>query len=269
MKYRLPRMKLGTTSFLVQDYYIPAIRYVSAICDDIALLVAEPGEKGENLITEKEVREAARIANGEGVSFNIHLPTESHFETEKSIRHLTRQMEVVIDRVRMLEPHSWVLHVEYPSLTNQNEYPDKESRERTADALARIASFLPSPEHLCLENLETFPIDFWDEWLAGTSYSRCLDIGHIWKEGLLPEDYWERWKPRIRMCHLHGLGTRDHQSVANMPEERIDGIMHPLWKDGFNGAITLEVFKVGEFKTSYEALMASYQRYIRKNPARQ
>lgn len=264
MKYRIPQLKLGATSFLKQDYYVPAVRFAASVCDDIALLVSEPGEKGEYLITKQEVAEIARIADGEGVVFNIHLPTDAHFETEKSRRRIVEEIRMAADRVGCLQPHSWVLHIEYPSLTEKYIYADRESHERTAVALAEIASFLPSPEYLAIENIETFPIDFWDKWLEQTPYSRCFDIGHVWKEGLNPEDYWPEWSPRIRMCHLHGLGTRDHQSLKYMSHDRLDAIMHRLWEDRFDGAVTMEVFNFDDFRTSHEALLLSYERYIKK-----
>ncbi len=264
MKYRVPGFTLGTTSFLIPDYYIPAVRHIAALCDDISLLISEPGEKGDALITAQEVAEIARIADGEGVRFNIHLPTDSDFDTERGTENMVREIENIVDRVSPLAPHTWVLHIAYPCLSELNAYPDDDSVARTADALARIARFLPAPEQLALENLETFPLDFIDRWLEGTPYSRCFDIGHVWKDGHLPETLWPSWKSRVRICHLHGLAERDHRSLSNMPAERLDAILHPLWHDGFSGAVTLEVFKQDHFVTSHEAIMHSWKRYGRK-----
>lgn len=264
MKYRVPDLKIGGTSFMVLENYVPAVRFASVACDDIALLLLEPGDNGEYLPSPQEVREIACIAEGEGITFNVHLPADSSFENTAGRNKIVEKAERAIDRVSCLSPHSWVQHIEYPSLTLTDTYPDQKSREATAVALAQIASFLPSPELLCLENLETFPLDFNDYWLEGTSYSRCFDIGHVWKDGFSPEELWPKWGPRVRMCHLHGLAERDHKSLIHMPAERLDAIMHLLWQERFSGAITIEVFKFADFQTSHEALMLSYERYLNR-----
>lgn len=261
MKYRIPGLKLGGTSFMVLENYVPAVRFSAEVCDDIALLLLEPGEQGEYLPSVADVREIARIAEGEGVSFNVHLPASADFDKKNERLSLINKIQRVIDRVGELSPHSWVLHVEYPELSMLDCYPSDESRERTALALEQIAAFLPSPEMLALENLETFPTDFIDYWLEGTPYSRCFDIGHVWKDGHKPELLWEKWHSRIRMCHLHGLAERDHRSLIHMSHECLDAIMFPIWESKFSGAVTLEVFKFDDFRTSHQALLASYERY--------
>ena len=145
-----------------------------------------------------------------------------------------------------------------------------------------------------MENLETYAPSFWDRWLAGTPYSRCLDVGHIWKDGGDPAPVLAAWLPRVRVIHLHGLEPRgseadaakpqgqqrapeklaernlsrlfgprprDHKSLRLMPPEFVDDVMHPLWKTGFSGVLNLEVFSVEDFTASHAVLMHSWERY--------
>lgn len=46
-KYVIPNMRLGATSFLLHETYVPAVRFAAERCDDVALLLVEPGERNE------------------------------------------------------------------------------------------------------------------------------------------------------------------------------------------------------------------------------
>lgn len=42
-KYVIPNIRLGATSFLLHETYVPAVRFAAERCDDVALLLVEPG----------------------------------------------------------------------------------------------------------------------------------------------------------------------------------------------------------------------------------
>lgn len=235
-KYTAPGLKLGGTSFLLHAGYVPAMRFAAERCEDVALLLMETGEKGELLATAEEIREIGRIVRGEGVSLHVHLPTEATFGTPENARAVVDKAVRAIERSAPLEPHTFVLHVDFPELRGKllgkgggradcgqgngpagpgaNGTPlckgvTEEQFAQTAEALRQIAACLPLPEQLAIENLETFPTGFWDGWLEGTPYSRCLDIGHVWKDGGDPAPLLAAWLPRVRLIHLHGLRPRE------------------------------------------------------------
>ena len=56
-KYVIPNMRLGATSFLLHETYVPAVRFAAERCDDVALLLVEPGERNEYLATPGEIAE--------------------------------------------------------------------------------------------------------------------------------------------------------------------------------------------------------------------
>ena len=291
-KYTLPHLKLSGTSFLLPTDYVPGVRFAAERCEDVALLLLETGEHGENLATPAELAEIARIMDGEGASLHVHLPTDADFDTYRNARAMVAAVREVVDRTARLRPHSFVLHVDFPSLYKGT--PDwiasgdgltVEQRQWTAEALADIAACLPSPEQLAIENLEALPTGIWDAWLDGTPYSRCLDIGHIWKVGGDPAPVLEAWLSRVRVIHLHGLEPRDappsgkaaafgpdghptcwprdHTSLRLMSAAQIDAVLHPLWRRGFTGVLNLEVFRVDDFSVSHAALLQSWERYQR------
>ena len=132
-------------------------------------------------------------------------------------------------------------------------------------SLEQITPHLPAPECLALENLERHPTDYLDKLVSATPHSRCFDIGHVWKEGLRPEELLPLWLPDIRMCHLHGLEKRDHKSLHHMPAATLDAILHPMWDIRFSPLITLEVFSLDDFLNSHQAMLESHERYTSKH----
>lgn len=255
------------TSFIIPDYYVPAIRECVHYADDIALLLLEAGDHGEGLITPAEIRELAGIAADAGVKWNVHLPTDGGFATEESGRRYTENIIRAIDLTRELEPHTWVMHVVTDHIPGPDMRPHLTEREteRILRSLEQITPHLPAPECLALENLERHPTDYLDKLVSATPHSRCFDIGHVWKEGLRPEELLPLWLPDIRMCHLHGLEKRDHKSLHHMAAATLDAILHPMWDIRFSPLITLEVFSLDDFLNSHQAMLESHERYISKH----
>ena len=299
-KYTLPNLRLGATSFLLHAAYVPAVRFAAERCDDVALLLLETGGSGEYLATPGEIAEIGRIIAGEGATLHVHLPTDADFDTREGARAMIGKVRRAAELTGPLDPHSFVLHVDFPSLHGTGREPSAEQQEWTAEALREIAAHLPAPERLAVENLESYAPTFWDRWLAGTPYSRCLDVGHIWKDGGDPAPVLAAWLPRVRVIHLHGLEPRgdgagaagaaqpqgrqkapetpmgrnlprlfgprprDHKSLRFMPPELVDEVAHPLWKAGFSGVLNFEVFSVEDFAVSHAVLIQSWERYVGK-----
>lgn len=269
-RLRVPGLRLGGTSFLRHDRYVPAVRFAAEICDDIALLLFETGMQDEYLISAEEIREIAALAAGEGVSFNIHLPVDGDFATLSAARRMTDKVLRAVERTLPLCPHTFVLHVDFPELAGTGRLPEPAARAWTTRALEELTTALPSPDMLALENLETFPFDFLTTWLQETDCSRCFDIGHVWKDGQRPEALLNDWLPRTRLCHLHGLhygknGVRDHKSLCHMPSETLDALLFPLWESAFSGVVTLELFSFDDFTTSHRTLLDAYERYCSRS----
>ena len=143
---------------------------------------------------------------------------ELTIDTWEGARSMIGKIRRVAELTGPLDPHSFVLHVDFPSLHGTGGEPSAEQQEWTAEALREIAACLPAPERLAVENLETYAPSFWDRWLAGTPYSRCLDVGHIWKDGGDPAPVLAAWLPRVRVIHLHGLEPRGSEADAAKPQ---------------------------------------------------
>ncbi len=260
--FSLPGLRLGCTSFVVHEAYVPAFQQIVQLCSEVSLLLNSPGPDNAYLITRDEVEAIRAIATENGTSLNVHLPSDGTFDSPDEAAAFTRRIRQAIERTASLEPHSWVLHVPVSSCAHTGTLPTAAQTECILRCLAEIASDLPSSEQLCLENLEHVRTDFLDLFLQNTSYSRCMDIGHLWKDTIDPAPLLKSWYPRLRIIHLHGLVTRDHQSLDHMPQESIDAVMHPLWQQAFPGTITLEVFQRTDLESSFQTLLQSHERFL-------
>lgn len=278
-KYTVPGLKLGCTSFVRPDGYVPGVRFAAECCEDVTILLFETGEDGACTVSAREIREIARIGAGEGTSFTVHLPADADFGTPGGAQRLVRGALAAVERTAPLHPRAFVLHVELPAYCESGserrpaETAAPLEMERVTRALERIGAALPTPDSLALENLEGYSADFLEPWLEGTPWTRCFDIGHIWKDefragGRAPELLLRPWLPRTRLCHLHGVRSDrgrlcDHTSLRFMTPAKLDAVLHPLWGAGFAGVITLEVFSVDNLKTSHQAMLESYARFAR------
>lgn len=259
----VPHLNIGCTSFIVKEDYVPAVRACTQYARDISLLLLEAGDHGEWLPSRATIREFKAIADGEGITWNVHLPTDGGFGNPSRARELTDNVLRAIDLTRTLNPHTWVMHVVTDPVPSAEMRPPMTPEERALAlaSLERIRPALPSPRHLALENLERHPLNYLDELMEATDFSRCFDIGHVWKEDERPETLLLPWLERIRMCHLHGLHKRDHQSLHHLPAERLDALLHLLWRQRFDKLLTIEVFSVADYLNSCRAIRDSYERY--------
>lgn len=295
-RFTLPQLRLGCTSFVLPAGYVEGFRHGAACCSDVTLLLVDIGSRGEQLITEAEVREIRSIAAGEGTTVSVHLPATISLDTLAGARELVRQAGMACERVAALPVHTFVLHVHFRGLDTRRGgvagRPTPEQDAWTRQALADIATLLPAPHCLAVENLEGFAPDFWDGWLAETPYTRCVDVGHLWKDGIPPGSVLPQWLARTRMVHLHGLRPvlpplspvpapapvtahslagevtarfgacpRDHTTLAHMPPAWVDAAVHPLWASGFAGVVTLEVFSPEALAQSHAVLCQSRERF--------
>ena len=67
--------KLGTTSFIYPDDYIPNVKMLGPYLDEIELLLFE-SLPADSLPTSGVIRELSELAGEHDVTYNIHLPTD-------------------------------------------------------------------------------------------------------------------------------------------------------------------------------------------------
>ena len=138
-KYVIPNMRLGATSFLLHETYVPAVRFAAERCDDVALLLVEPGERNEYLATPGEIVEIGRIIAGERATLHVHLPTDADFDTWEGARSMIGKIRRVAELTGPLDPAQFRAPCGFPLTAWDRGEPSAEQQEWTAEALLEIA----------------------------------------------------------------------------------------------------------------------------------
>ena len=120
--------------------------------------------------------------------------------------------------------------------------------------LKRISERAGIREKLAIENLETYPIEWNGPVVQACGTRVTLDIGHLFLQKLDPIPVIHRWLDLTSVIHLHGVGTRDHQSLKFMPRETIRAVISELIRGDYRGVLTLEIFNETDFRESMEMI---------------
>ena len=249
-------MRLGTTSYIYAADIVPNVRKLAGRVDDIELVLFEVDDTVNNLPTEKTVQELRRIAADSDLTYTVHLPIDLLLANDENAISLNKAIRV-IGRTVELSPHGFVVHVQGAANSPTRDF--RRALENSSKGLEILGSEDGGLEKLCVENLDSeleVPIDL---LLDRLPVSCCVDVGHLWKQGIDPLPCLEKWLPRARVVHLHGLDQRDHKSLSLMPEAETDRVI-ALLSERFDGVLTLEVFSEQDLVDSLETYHRSLQR---------
>lgn len=248
--------RLGTTSYIIPDDILPNVNFLADQVDDIELILFE-ADSASNLPSPQIVEEIGAIAQEHDLSFTVHLPLDLRLGADGDEQHVSLQKaKRVIELTRSLKPFAYVLHLDGRDVTDYTGWLKQAVR-----ALEITAEWAGGRELLAVENLEGYPLDFWEPVFDAVEVSRCVDIGHLWLDDHDAMAYLQRAFARTSVIHLHGIGSRDHQSLAHMPEAKIEQVVTCLDDLGYAGVLTLEVFNQPDFSES-KLLVQKYARDI-------
>ena len=259
--------RLGATSYVIEDGLAANARHLAGQAQDVQLVLFDLPDGPSNLPAPDEVAELARIGREAGLGYTVHLLDDicPGAPDHPSLR----RARMVMELTRPLAPWAYVLHLEGRAVREDNTQAHALAQWQVgqAAALRQIAAWAGDARLLAVENLEGYPPEFVSpvvEALAPTPHavSRCVDVGHLWLDGHDPLPHLARALPCLRVVHLHGVDAgRDHQSVAVLPPQRLDAVVHCLLDARYAGVLTLEVFGRDAWESSRTALGASLARY--------
>jgi sugar phosphate isomerase/epimerase len=203
--------------------------------------------------------------------------------------HALVQAREVIDLTRPLDPRAWVCHLDgrnvrdLPALSSASAPTHARWVEETALALQEVCAWAGSGARVAIENLEGYPPEFVTPVVARTSAGRCLDVGHLWLDGIDPLPHLAAALPRLQVIHLHGVrpapettiagpaaalqDSRDHNSLAYADPGELDRVLAALLRARYTGILCLEVFGEDDFWSSLAALGAAVDRVCREGEA--
>ncbi len=247
--------RVGSTSYVYPDDILPNVERLAADgdVDDIELILFEVDDGPNNLPDEATVNRLADLAAQNHLTYTVHLPLDLQLGAERDVQHQSlNKAERVIKTTSPLSPFAFVLHLNRTGITEPGWLG------RALRALEVVIDWVGEPRLLAVENLESWEPAYLDSVLSALPISRTTDIGHLWKSGCDPLSVLDDWLPRTRVVHIHGLGERDHKSLALMASQQLDPVIAKLMS--FRGVVTLEVFETNDFFSSHTALLASVER---------
>ncbi len=248
--------RLGATSYIIPDDILPNVRYLAGKVQDIELVLFEVDDGPNNLPSSTAVAELAALAEAHRLTYTIHLPLDLRLGEGGDEGHASLvKARKVIECTAPLHPWAYVLHLEGKSVLDRPSPVALRSWQAQAvRALQIVAGWAGDPRLLAVENLDGYPPDFNRPVLQRFPASHCVDIGHLWKDGIDPVPYLEASLPRTRVIHIHGIGSRDHQSLALIPPAMVKVVLDLLLHLDYRGVMTLEVFNEEDFQSSLRVL---------------
>jgi sugar phosphate isomerase/epimerase len=242
--------RIGTTSYILPDEILPNVRFLAEYVDDVELVLFDVEAGGGNLPSPEVMAELRDIAERTGLTYTVHLPLDLRFSGAGSERDASlSKAHEVIRRTRELKPWAYVLHLDRLASAI-----DPRWVEQAARALEIIAEWVGDPWDLAVENLEETPMALIELVLARVPVARCVDVGHLWRDGHDPIPHLEHRLDRTKVIHIHGVAERDHRSLERMPRAELERVVRLLVRRAFEGVLTIEVFSWADLQTSLERL---------------
>lgn len=250
--------RLGTTSYIIPADILPNVRYLAGKVQDVELVLFEVDDGPGNLPGKEQIAELRDIASDNDLTYTVHLPLDLRLADNGLPRHasLTKARRV-IDCTLELAPWAYVLHLDGQSVRN-GAAPGAMQRwqEQAIQSLEIVGGWAGGVQKLAVENLEGYPLHFYEPVLERIAVSRAVDIGHLWLDGHNPVSYLRRALPRTRVIHIHGIHGRDHQSLAHVPQELLRAVLDELVCANYRGVLTVEIFSEDDLFTSLAAIKA-------------
>jgi sugar phosphate isomerase/epimerase len=240
--------KLGTTSFIYPDHYIPNVKMLGPYLDEIELLLFE-SLPADALPSKAVIAELSDLAREYDLTYNIHLPTDVSISAAQPERqqHAVDTMLSVIDRVATLCPTAYSLHIPYRQKSFDQDTVKRWQRGVFKN-LEKILAGGIAAESIAIETLD-YRFDLLNDILAELNLSVCLDIGHLIAHGYDLNTLFNKYGAITSIIHLHGVKNgHDHLALDQLPHKFSEPVVAILKR--FTGSVSLEVFAFDDLKPS-------------------
>ena len=248
---KLP-FRIGTTSYIIPDDILPNVRYLADKVKDIELVLFDIDEYC-NIPDGDQSAELKDLAEKNGLSYTVHLPLNLNFSDKEFDISIEKALKV-ISGTRDLAPWAYVCHLECRDIPHEEGSALEEWQQQRIRAAETLSALSGIRADLAVENLETYPIDWNLPVVKACGTHICLDIGHLFLRKEDPIPVMRKWLPLTSVIHLHGVGSRDHQSLSHMDRKIVRKIIDELFLSHYDGVVTLEVFNEADFQSSMDVI---------------
>ncbi len=251
--FDVPPFRIGTSSYIIPDDILPNVRWLAGKVRDIELVLFDIDEYC-NIPDAAQIAELNAIAAASDLTYTVHLPLNLSFSAAGKDISIAKALKV-INATRGLNPQAFVCHLECRDIPSD---PGEALRQWQTERAAAVKELLQEaeipPRMLAVENLENYPGEWNDPVIRACGTSATLDIGHLFLQGLDPVPLIHERMSCTTVVHLHGVGSRDHQSLRHMPPDSVRAVIHALIQEDYRGVLTLEVFNETDFSESMEMI---------------
>ena len=244
--------RLGTTSFIYPDNYVPNVEMLGPYLEDIELLLFE-SQHTEALPSQQVITELCGLAKAFDLTYNIHLPTDVSISSrnadqqKKAVDTILR----VADLVDPLAPSTLTLHVPFEEDSFQNERI-KFWQEKVLKNLEIIVASGIKSRLISIENLD-YPFEIVEKIIADLDLSICLDLGHLIVHNHDIQAFYSRNNNKTSIIHLYGVDKKHyHKGLNQLPQKFMEPILGIL--KTFKGSVSLEVFSFDQLDASLQFL---------------
>jgi sugar phosphate isomerase/epimerase len=260
--------RIGTTSYILADDILPNVRFLAGQIQDVELLIYESTESAGPLLSASDKLELAALACTHDLTYTVDLPLDMRLGAEGGLGTASNlSARRTIEATQDLHPWAYIVHLDTRGQLPTGWRPDdpvflsalRGWQNRAAESLSLLGEWAGGAEFLAVENLEGTPFEWITPILAHVPASRCVDVGHLWLDGIDPLAHLQQARPSLRVLHLHGIAGHDHASLKHVAPERLDALSAWLLKN-FTGVATLEIFGLEDFQSSASAFMESLRR---------
>lgn len=259
VKGRFP-FRVGTSSYIIPDDILPNVTALAPLVDDIELLLFEIPEMS-NVPSPTSIQQLRALADQNDLTFTVHLPLDlalgrSDSEGRLSSVEACRRM---INATRDLMPLAYLLHVDAVDPTSRGPLP-ADNVAAWSDHVSRSINDLltttgVSPRDLCVETL-AYRFEYVAPVIDAFDLGVCLDIGHILLYGFDLQAHLDRYMPRTRVIHAHGIRDgKDHCGLDQLDPAALDAIVDALSRSRDTERVfTMEVFSKKRFEASMRVM---------------
>ena len=249
--------KIGTTSFIYPDLYIPNVKMLGAFVDEIELLLFETAPVA-SLLSAAVMDELKHLSQELQVSYNIHLPTDISITDPSPIKQnqAVDALLSIIEWVAPLSPSSHTLHVPYEIDVNDDDHLRKWQTVVYRNLEKIVLAGVPA-EKIAIETLD-YPVERIENIIEVLNLSICMDLGHLIIHGYDISTFFNKFANKISIIHLHGVNkNRDHESLQYLPAELMQSVIKLL--GNFTEMVSIEVFSFIDLINSMHCLEKHWQ----------
>jgi sugar phosphate isomerase/epimerase len=250
--------RLGTTSFIYRDHYVPNVELLGPFIDEVELLLFE-SDQVESLLSKSVIADLVRLSRELDLSYNIHLPTDVSITDPAAAgqQHAVDTLVRIIELTAPLSPTGCALHLPFNGNVSNPASIGRWQEIVHRNLEKMLAAGVPGGL-LAIETLD-YPPEIIRDILSECNVSMCLDVGHLIVHGYGVQSIFDKYAGKIAMIHLHGVdGRRDHLALERLPEKLSTPVFEILRR--FSGSVSLEVFSFDDLERSLNCLEQRWQR---------